>query len=39
MDIQIKAKQKINAERSEVLKREQQLKEKLTRRTYNKNDG
>ena len=39
MDIQIKEKQKINAERLEVLKREQQLKEKLTRRTFNKNGG
>ena len=39
IDIQIEAKRKINAERLEVLEREQQLKEQLTRRTYDKNDG
>ena len=39
IDIQIEAQRKINAERLEVLEREQQLKEQLTRRTYDKNDG
>ena len=39
IDIQIEAQRKINAERLEVLEREQQLKEQLTRRTYDENDG
>ena len=38
IDIQIEAQRKINAERLEYW-REQQLKEQLTRRTYNENDG
>ena len=39
IDIQIEAQRKINAERLEVLEREQQLKEQLTRRTNDGNDG
>ena len=36
---QIETQRKITAERFEVLKREQQLKKQLTRRTNDKNDG
>ena len=39
IDIQIEAQRKITAERLEVLEREQQLKEQLTRRIYDENDG
>ena len=39
INIQFEAQQKINAERLEVLEREQQLKEQLTRRRYDENDG
>lgn len=36
---QIETQRKINAERFEVLQREQQLKKQLTRRTNDENDG
>ena len=38
INLQIEAQRKINAEWLEVLEREQQLKEQLTRRTNDKND-